>query len=250
MSKLQPVSLDADHAQLAGLEDQLREREGELIQRQAELRVLQQHYLEEIGPLYEELAHLETAIIDAEVRLGLRQPVDAEPSSEKGDAAAPDLAHGETWGNAAPSADLRRIFRDVAKAIHPDLAMDEPARHRRHSLMAEANRAYAERDEDRLRLILRAWERSPESAFSSDPEVEQDRVKRRIAYIHERLILIDSEMSSLRRSAISRLKDRIDEARGQGWDLFAEMITTVRRDIARATLRLASVKRMMGIQQR
>ena len=250
VSDLQPISLDADHVQLAALEEQLREREGELIQRQMELRLLQQHYLEQIGPLYEELAELETAVIEAEVRLGLREPTDSEPSREGEGDEAPDMAHGETWANAAPSADLRRIFRDVAKAIHPDLAMDEPARNRRHSLMAEANRAYAERDEDRLRLILRAWERSPDSAFSSDPEVEQDRVKRRIAYIHERLILIAAEFDSLRRSAISRLKDRIDEARAQGWDLFAEMITTVRRDIARATMRLASVRRMTGIQQR
>jgi hypothetical protein len=29
--------------------------------------------------------------------------------------------------------------------------------------MAEANRAYAERDEDRLRLILHAWQHDPVS---------------------------------------------------------------------------------------
>jgi hypothetical protein len=44
------------------------------------------------------------------------------------------------------------MFQDVARAVHPDALPDaqhdERTRYRRHSLMAEANRAYAERDED------------------------------------------------------------------------------------------------------
>jgi hypothetical protein len=32
------------------------------------------------------------------------------------------------------------MFRDIAKAIHPDRAHNSAARDRRHSLMAEANR--------------------------------------------------------------------------------------------------------------
>ena len=53
---------------------------------------------------------------------------------------------------------VRRLFRDVAKVIHPDLAHDPEARDRRHALMIEANRAYALGDEERLRWILQAWE--------------------------------------------------------------------------------------------
>ena len=82
------------------------------------------------------------------------------------------------------------MFRDLAKAVHPDRAPDDRARYRRHSLMAEANRAYAERDEDRLRLILHAWERSPESVLGDDEEGESLRVRRRIAELDERLVAI------------------------------------------------------------
>jgi hypothetical protein len=47
----------------------------------------------------------------------------------------------------------------------------------------------------------------------------------------------------LRTSAIWRLKGKIDAAKTQGWDLFGEMILQVKREIARANARLASLAR-------
>ena len=43
------------------------------------------------------------------------------------------------------------------------IARDDLTRDQRHTLMVEANRAYALGDEDRLRWVLQAWERSPEA---------------------------------------------------------------------------------------
>ena len=143
----------------------------------------------------------------------------------------------------APSDDLKRVFRDLAKAIHPDLASDDAARRRRHALMAEANRAYAERDEDRLRLIQRAWERHPEAAIDESPGADRRRTLRLIVEIEERLVAIGGEFADLRSSAIWQLKGKIDDAKAQGWDLFAEMILQVKRDIGRAKARLASAER-------
>ena len=57
---------------------------------------------------------------------------------------------------------VRKLFRDVARAIHPDLAPDEDARTRRHAIMAAANQAYALGDADQLRRILEGWAQSPE----------------------------------------------------------------------------------------
>ena len=61
------------------------------------------------------------------------------------------------------------------------------ARDRRHSLMIEANRAYAVGDEEQLRAILQAWERSPEAVQGTDPEAMRLRLVRRIAQIEEQL---------------------------------------------------------------
>ena len=139
---------------------------------------------------------------------------------------------------------MKRVFRDLAKAIHPDLARDESARYRRHSLMAEANRAYAERDEDRLRLIMRAFERDPHAPLDEGAGGDEAAGRlRRISAIDERLVQIQAELADLRASAISRLRNRIDEARQQGWDLFAEMIVQVKGEIARTRSRLSAFHR-------
>lgn len=243
MSALQPIPLDADRARLSALEAQLAERERELDALKTELRQLQTRYLDEIGPRYAELGTLEAQVVELEVRLGLRPPPLFDDDEDDDESAGEDAPAVSCSNPAAPSADLKRVFRDLAKAIHPDRAMDDRARYRRHSLMAEANRAYAERDEDRLRLILSAWERNVDAAIDDDEADAGTRIRRRIALIDERLIAAAAELADLRASAIWRLKGRIDEARAQGWDLFAEMILQVKREIARATMRLASLHR-------
>jgi|SoiMethySBSTD1v2_1073268.scaffolds.fasta_scaffold04275_9 chromosome segregation ATPase len=238
---LQPAAaLDAGNERLSALETQLAAREQELSALKSHLLELQTKYFEELGPLYARLHELEETLATIEIRLGLRPPPDLE-SDEADDAGEAGGAHGCS-NQAAPSHNLKKVFRELAKAIHPDRAADERTRYRRHSLMAEANRAYAERDEDRLRLILSAWERSADLA--PDEGGGHRRAHRRIADIDARLIAIDAELADLRRSAIARLANRIDEARSQGWDLFAEIVQEVKREVTRATSRLAALQRL------
>jgi hypothetical protein len=213
------------------LEAELAVCEREVAALKRELQELQRHYLGQLGGLYAELSELEAAVADEEIRAGLRP----EKPLESADAVGDEPASPGTSA-AAASDDLKRIFRDVAKSVHPDLALDEPARCRRHSLMAEANRAYAERDADRLRLILQAWERDPDLARVDARG--SARPRRRTAELEERLAALRAEMADLRRSAIFKLKQKIEKTRREGWDLFGEMILQVRSDIARARARL------------
>ncbi len=238
-----PSRAEAARARLAELGARVAQRERELAAFKDELAKLQSDYLARTGELYAELSAIEAEVARAEIRAGIRPAFDPDDlddaDAEAGDpedAASSSCSHRSTTPEA-----LRRVFRDLAKAIHPDLATDEAARYRRHSLMAEANRAYAERDEDRLRLIMRVWERSPEAVKGDDAVADEERVVRRIAELDERLIQIDAEFADLRASAICRLKAKIDEAAAKGWDLFAEMIRQVNREIARARIRLVTL---------
>jgi hypothetical protein len=231
----------ASRARLDELTAELGRREEELSAFKRDLHVLQTKYLNEIGVLYAELAPLDVALAEAEIRAGLRPPPEEDDEPLDEDAERVDTTR---LNRAEPSTDLKRAFRDVAKAIHPDLAFDDAARYRRHSLMAEANRAYAERDEDRLRLILRAWEQSPESVVGDDPESDVLRVERRSAEIADRLVAIDAEFADLKSSAIHRLKLKIDDAKAQGWDLFSEMRMQVEGEIRRTRTRLAKMSRI------
>src|SRR5262245_18327748 len=238
---LQTSSLDGDRARLAALEADVAGRERELTRLKQDLLALQSRYLDEIGALYAKLNDIETAIAEVEIALGLR-PAEGETASSEAQAEdgprAVDVGAAANCGHrAAPSADMKRIFRQLAKTIHPDLALDGAARYRRHSLMAEANRAYAERDEDRLRLILSRWERG------ADLDVRDHSVPGRIAALEERRLAMDAELEDLRSSAIWRLHRKIEDARQQGWDLFAEMIREVERETRRAAARLARLER-------
>jgi hypothetical protein len=245
-SALQPAGLDPARDRRAQREAHLAQRERDLSAFKGELQQLQARYLTAVGGLYARLSELEAELLEAEIRAGIRpaprgpdSSCDADPASDAAASPGPSSCSNRP----ATSDGLKRVFRDVAKAIHPDLAMDDPARCRRHSLMAEANRAYADRDEDRLRLILRAWERSPESVMGDDADAFRQRAQRKAAAIDERLIEIEAEFADLRTSAIFRLKNKIDEAKSQGWDLFAEMILQVKREVSVTSARLASLRR-------
>ena len=236
-STLHPVVFDdkSDDGRRAALEEEVARREAELLALKRELRELQTHYLGRIGDLYAELSQLEAEIAEIEVRAGLRPP---PLEDEDADPAAVEHALASRGRRAAPSDELKKVFREVARSIHPDLALDEPARCRRHSLMAEANRAYAERDADRLRLILQTWEQGADA-------IEGEGVPRlrRASDLEERLAAMNVELASLRASAIYKLKQKIDKTRAEGWDLFAEMILQVKTEIGRARAKLALLGR-------
>ena len=106
----------------------------------------------------------------------------------------------------------RKLFRDVAKAVHPDLARDEATRDRRHAQLVEANRAYALGDEEQLLFILDAWERSPDAVQGSDPEAMRLRLVRRMAQIEEQLEMLDLDLAALRESPLGKLKAMVDAA--------------------------------------
>ena len=241
--KLQPATPDADRARLAALELEVAARERDVTRLKRDLLALQSRYLDDIGGLYAKLNEIETAIADEEIALGLRLGTEGTEGTERTEGMpgpqTEDIGAAAGCGHrTAPSADLKRIFRQLAKTIHPDLALDGPARYRRHSLMAEANRAYAERDEDRLRLILSKWERG--DTHGGD---DLDSVPRRIAALEERRQAMDAELADLKTSAIWRLNAKMEDARQQGWDLFAEMVREVDREIRRATARLARLRK-------
>jgi hypothetical protein len=137
---------------------------------------------------------------------------------------------------------VRRLFREVAKTIHPDLARDDHTRDRRHRLMAEANRAYALGDEERLRRILEAWENSPEAVPDTDPDAARLRLVRRIAQLEDELAACVSDLAALKQSPLGKLKTMVDESAARGKDLVADMVRRLKRDIVVAQNRLDAMQ--------
>ncbi|MFJ4962453.1 J domain-containing protein [Streptomyces sp. NPDC088729] len=60
-----------------------------------------------------------------------------------------------------PSEEARRLYRDLARKAHPDLAQDEPERERRDEFIARVNAAYGRGDVELLKELSAEWAAGP-----------------------------------------------------------------------------------------
>src|ERR1051325_6150909 len=115
----------------------LEERRAELSSLQEEFRAFKSRYAEVVGGPLAELDEIGREIRRPEARAdGLEGEAGDEAPSQFYEAPRAD-------GGRAP----RKLFWSVARMFHPDHAADEDEARRRHTIMAEAGRAY--RDGDR-----------------------------------------------------------------------------------------------------
>ena len=131
-----------------------------------------------------------------------------------------------------PSAELKTLYREVAKRVHPDLATDEADHRKREQLMAEANAAYQRGDAETLRRILEEYECSPESVQGAGVAADLVRVIRQIRQVRGRLSQIEIEIATLIDSDIAKLRAKAEAANPEGRDLLTEMAEKVRKRIA------------------
>ena len=234
--------------ELSNLQTLLAQRELDLTTLQAELHAFERRYFRVVGVRYAELDEVEAEIADLLLRSSPQnQEMRMRASEARG--RAKESAHEskivqETAGHAEkfkPSDDLKKLYRDVAKSIHPDLATDDEDRARRQRFMAEANQAYEEGNEIRLREILREWESSPDAIKGDGVAAELIRVIRKIAQIQERLRAIEATIDDLRSSDLYRLKGEVESAEAEERNLLTEMASRLDRQIADARKRLAGL---------
>lgn len=239
---------DLDHlrARVAELEAVLDERVAEADRLNRELDMFAAQYRQQVGTLHEQLDQLELDIAEAELGELSKRLAEGGDAGEGGDGnvrASATLSPAPSEPPPRFTSDaVRKLFRDVARAVHPDLADDEHTRDRRHALMIEANRAYAQRDAEQLRRILEAWERSPEAVQGSDPAAIRLRLERRLAQITEHVDMYARDLTALRASSLYELKTMVDDAATRGRDLVDEMVARLKRDIMAATNRLDAMR--------
>ncbi len=217
-------------------ETTLRERRAELARVDTELAAFNIRYRHEVGRLHDELDALEAALAEAELGEIDQRLKDAGAEPQATPSQPPDLPPRFT------SDAVRRLFRDVAKLIHPDLARDADGLDRRHALMVAANEAYAVGDAERLRAILQTWERSPDAVPGTDPAAVRQRLTARIAEIDAQLTECETALAARRDSPLWKLKTMVDEAAAVGKDLVADMVRRLKRDILVTTNRLDAMR--------
>jgi hypothetical protein len=113
---------------------------------------------------------------------------------------------------------LKRLYRRLARVLHPDLAQDEAERARLHDLMAKANAAYDRGDLTALEVMaekLGAGE--PPGDVSAEERLAN--LERRTATLARIAASLARERERLRRSDTHRLHEeaRSREAAGEDW---------------------------------
>jgi hypothetical protein len=229
--------------ELALLQNQLAEHELSLANMRAELAAFEGRYLRQVGTLYAELDDWNAKIAESiaaqngseEARSGAAQ---ARAQAEESHAAA----HGAAAESKefTPSPELKSLYREAARRVHPDLATDDADRRWREHLMREANRAYQQGDADALRRIIEEYESSPESVKETGVAADLERAIRQIKQVRNRLAQIELEITSLIDSDIAKLKAKAEQAGKDGRDLLAEMAKDVKSRVELARRRYES----------
>jgi hypothetical protein len=220
--------------ELGKLESRLVEREAELANLQSDLRAFEGRYLSVVGNRYDELAEIEKAIAKIQ---GLE--VDDEESSSLAD---DEVGCGQ---NRLHSDKLKKLYREVARKFHPDLAACPQERQHRHQLMVEINRAYESGADDRLQELLEAGEGLENIGSHGALSAEMILLVRRVAEAKQRLAKIESDIGELAASEIYKLKRRVENAEAAGLDLFADLVAQVDRQIKKARNRLEHLRSVM-----
>jgi len=122
-----------------------------------------------------------------------------------------------------PSEELKRLYRDIARKIHPDLTTNEKEQERRSKLMAEVNEAYADGDQDRLQKILDNWQYGPENIEGTDIGSQLVKLIRKIAQVEKRIAELEEAINSLRNTELFQLKEKVSKSESDGVDMLGNM---------------------------
>ncbi|MEU9228464.1 hypothetical protein AB0D40_29340 [Streptomyces massasporeus] len=199
---------------------------------------------QKLGPLYARLEELDARILEARaVRSG--DPADRQRADEARARLAPipgveELLHGWMDGDGLfpeasamltdqpvrppqrvrPSEEARKLYRDLARKAHPDLAQEEKERRRREEFITRVNAAYARGDEAELRELAAEWAKGPE--LKRGPSRAEE-LYARLEWLAQRKELLGLLARELEDSAIGHMlqlapddPDRLLDEIGQG----------------------------------
>ncbi|MCC7361647.1 MAG: hypothetical protein IT317_19340 [Anaerolineales bacterium] len=239
------------------------ELELDLLNSQLDLQTFNAEIERRLGPLQRRIAQLEAEL--AEARTG------AARRMLYGDrAAAADLPddvltqYRRAWGtgpqpdppphpppapappDTATEAELKRLYRLLAKRYHPDLTTAPAEKEWRAARMAEVNAAYAARDLTALRR-LKAQPSAPPGPPPppAPPSREQllSDLRAEISRLEALGARLEQELDALAASPAVQLKLEATFARRAGRDLLGEMAADLQAEAAKLEGELAALRR-------
>jgi hypothetical protein len=244
------IELAKKRALLERLKDSLADREEEMADIRAELERFEAKYTMEVGRLYAELDDIEAQIAEEELRV---HPDDdeiqqkAEDARQRAEQSAAQ-ADEERWEGCnfrwQPTAEAKKAYHKLARLIHPDLAIENEERERRHELMAKLNDAYSAGDQTLLNKLVEEYRDSPDLVQGSSIGDELIRKIRQISQVKGRLKELRAERLELELSELFVLRQKVTSEMLEGRNLLKQMAERTRSHITKARQRLSSLLRV------
>lgn len=146
----------------------------------------------------------------------------------------PDVSEGEL-------AEIKKLWKSLLFKLHPDLTTDKEEKISRETLMKRINQAYEEND---LAVL--------EDIAANHHEVKKEesnilKLERMLVDIQNSITRLESEFKGLRKSEWYHWKVKIEKAKKENIDIFAELEEQLIVDIARKVDILSELKKRVGI---
>lgn len=225
----------------AKLRDRLAETELELLTLEGELAAFYPDYMREVGTVMARVEEIEARILRAAAeRSG--SDADRHAAQEAEERVRRTTASIEAVPEPpgpAPPEDIKRLFREAAKRIHPDLADDEEGRAHAEAFMKRLNVAYHEGDAAAITDLLRQWQSSPYAG--PEGEASAERARRELEGLRAAVQRAERRLAEARAVPLADTMEKVLAAAIAGEDLLPRMRADARAALAAAQARLAEL---------
>ena len=238
------ASTAAADAEAERLRDRLATIEEEQATLEAELAAFNADYMREVVTVLAELHELEAQLAAlvaqrsgaAEDRAAARS---ARARARRTTAAVKAIPKAPA---SLPTGDLKKLFREAAKRMHPDLAPDDDTRRHAEAFMKRLNKAFTAGDEEAIVDLVRQWESSPYATAPAGEEAQAARAARRVSALQTAVDRAQARLDEVRASDLAGMMERAMAAAAQGSDLLAEWRASSEAALAAARAKLAELR--------
>ncbi|MEJ7623660.1 MAG: hypothetical protein WKF34_06675 [Pyrinomonadaceae bacterium] len=240
------IELDKKAQVLERLSDRLAAREEEIAELRMGLQQFEAQYTMQVGRLYADLDDLEAQIAEEEYKLVPDDEEIKRKAEEMRRIAEESARRAANAENAAikwePTDEAKKIYRALARSMHPDLAIDPVEKAKRHALMAELNVAYSAGDQTAMSKLSDDLRNSPDMILGDAIGDQWVRTMRQISQVQLRLAELLGEKASAEGSELFALRTKMQSEREAGRDMVAQMAARTLVQIKKSERRLENLR--------
>jgi hypothetical protein len=253
VSAPEEIELNKKKRVLERLKEKLAFREEAMTELRAELEQFEANYTMQVGRLYAELDEIEAQIAEEEVKLVPDDEEIKKRAEELRRRAEESAANAEAAEGCSfkwqPTAEAKKAYHNLAKIIHPDLALDAKEKEKRHDLMAKLNEAYSAGDQNRLNKLVEDFRDSPDLIMGDSIGDELVRAIRQIFQVKNRLKELREEKLVAELSELFTLREKVQAEMLEGRNMIKQTAERTKTLIKKSERRLENLRSVNSAQE-